>query len=329
MTIIKEMIIISINKTARLFEVNTIDVVTAKLLFSSLTLENDIVEFFRITTGGSTSNYKVVMNNSVSYLLRVYPNDNDHSDIEMAAYSYARRLINVPEIYFVDNSKKIISNTYVIMKFIDGITLQEYMIKNTNINQEILISIGKSLALLHNRNYGAMAILNSDLSSVLSPLGSTYQLFEYYLVNLAGRTLSAEVKIKLGSIMNAKKELFTQIDDEYVLTHGDFNFSNIIIDKSETAWFIDFEYCFSAPRYYDIGKFFRTSNQFDKLLLRDCFIKGYQSVYGRQLPDNWWCLSKLIDIQTMLALMNREKLPEGWANEIEKEIRRNIRIIDI
>ena len=203
------MIIISINKkTARLFEVNTIDVVTAKLLFSSLTLENDIVEFFRITTGGSTSNYKVIMKNSVSYLLRVYPNDNDHSDIEIAAYSYARTLINVPEIYFVDNSKKIISNTYVIMKFIDGITLQEYMTRNTDINEEILISIGKSLALLHNRNYGAMAILKSDLSTVLSPLGSTYQLFEYYLVTLAGRALSDEVKIKLRSIINVKKELF-------------------------------------------------------------------------------------------------------------------------
>ena len=318
----------SVDKNARLFEVNTISGETAESLLSSFAPSVKIAEFCRIAAGGSTSNYKIVTNSGSAYLLRIYPDNNDHSQMEMAVYSYAKKLINVPEIYYFDESKTTLPNTYVFMQFIEGITFREYTVSNMTVEKTLIARIGKSLSLLHNRRYDKTAFLKTDLS-VLQPLGSMYEIYERYLEGISGRHLCVVIKQRIYTLINEREDLLFLLDGESVLSHGDFNHSNIIIDKNCDPWFVDFEYCFSAPRYCDIGKFFRTKDDFDVTSLRDDFIGGYASVCNTRLSDSWWVLSKLAEIQTLLALMNREILPEGWVGEIEKEIDRNMAIVSV
>lgn len=106
--------------------------------------------------------------------------------------------------------------------------------------------------------------------------------------------------------------------------HGDFNPSNILIDENDTPWLIDFEYCFSAPAYYDIGKLFRTRENYSQYMnekVRNHFVNGYKAKSQRTLPEDWYRLSKIADIVGLLALINRENIPLGWIEEIEEEIR--------
>ncbi len=112
----------------RLFDFELKEDEIIKSIFSkydSLTI-NDIVP---ITTGMSTSNYKVKTNKK-SFLLKIYPKNNDHSQIEIAAYRYTAKVTRVPKIYRYDNSKTIVDNSYAIFQYIDGLTLREYILKH-------------------------------------------------------------------------------------------------------------------------------------------------------------------------------------------------------
>lgn len=82
----------SSDKSTRLFEVNNVDRKMAELLISSYVSGENIVELSRITVGGSTSNYKLRTSDEFTYLLRVYPDENDHSEMEVSAYAYAEKL---------------------------------------------------------------------------------------------------------------------------------------------------------------------------------------------------------------------------------------------
>lgn len=311
----------------RLFDLKSISIETAQHIFSRHFCRGHIAHIEAITAGASTSNYKVTKEDGTSFLLRVYPEDNDHSAMEVSAYSYLKNLINVPEILVYDNSRIDLPLSCVLMQFIEGITLREYILLKGFVGKGISSSIGESLGLIHRREFPAMAILGPDFN-VQKPLGSLRGSFEQYLNGIPGMYLSDEVKRKVFLLVNSSEELFARTDCEFVLSHGDFNFQNILIDKDESPWIVDFEYCFSAPRYYDIGKFFRSGGiGIDKSSLAEGFVSGYNCVSSYRLPDDWLKLAKLIEIQAMLALINREKLPDGWIESIEEEMTRNIQIV--
>lgn len=131
------------------------------------------------------------------------------------------------------------------------------------------------------------------------------------------------VKRDLEYFIDANRYLIEQISEKNVFCHGDFIPSNILIDLYDTPWLIDFEYCFSVPCYYDIGKLFRTRENYSEYIddkIKREFTKGYNTMSYRTLPKNWYKLSKIADIVVMLALINREDIPSDWIDGIEEEI---------
>lgn len=319
--------------TDRLFDFLSVDLATAQYLFSKYDKNINISKIKPVTAGQSTSNYEATSDNGIKYLLKIYPHNNDHSDMETAGYRYAEKLINVPEIYHFDSSKSDFPNTYLIMQFIESVTLKEYMLANGNNICRICKTyeiIGTMLAHLHSREYNEFAILNPDLT-ISKSLGTLKSIFQLYLSGFAGNHISESTKNHILSFLNENTYLLNQIESKFVFSHGDFNFSNILIDHTEKVWFIDFEYCFSTPVYYDIGKFFRSGSGFDKNIARNDFIRGYNSILSPNtpMPENWFKLSKLTDVQTLLALINREKIPNGWGKEIEEEIERTLHMFDV
>lgn len=274
-----------------------------------------------IATGMSTSNYKVEAGNS-KFLLKVYPKNNDHSDIEIAAYNHGHKIINVPKVLYFDNSKTIINNSYAIFQYIEGYTLKEYVFNNKGFPNNVPYKIGSMLGLLHGKEYEVTALLNSDLTIKSENIPFKNQ-FEFYLKGTSGNYLSKTVKEALEQFINSNPSIIERISERNVLCHGDFIPSNILIDHEDTPWFIDFEYCLSMPCYYDIGKIFRSSRSFSQYIdhnTRRDFAEGYNSTSKRTLPEDWYRLSKIADIVVMLMLINRDNIPNHWIEEIEKEI---------
>lgn len=305
----------------RLFDFKSVDTEDIHTIFSKYNNRLLIENIAPIKTGMSTSNY-LVETSKKKYLLKVYPKNNDHSDIEVAAYKYAHNIINVPEVLHFDNNKAIINNTYAIFQYIDGLTLREYVSKNKGFSSTVAYKIGSMLALLHRKEYTCTALLDTDLC-IKKQITQFQNQYEFFLEGMSGKHLSIIVKQDLGHFIDTNRPLIERISEKNVFCHGDFIPSNILIDQYDAPWFIDFEYCFSVPCYYDIGKLFRTRENYSEYVdekTKSDFAKGYNAMSQRTLPEDWYKLSKIADIVVMLALINRDNIPCDWIKGIEEEI---------
>ncbi len=319
------------NGNVRLYDYISIDIKTVQKLFSQYDRKIEVVHLKLIPEGLSTSNYIVSINNSSKkFLLKIYPENGGNSAIEVSSYSYVKQYVNVPNIYLFDDSKKIYNRPYVIMDYIDGINLKEYVISNKKFPEEIAYNIGSKLALIHRREYKNMGLLNKDLDieKILLPVTD---LHEHYLNGIAGIHINSKIKYELLEFITVNSELLKKLEKTFVFSHGDFSPSNILIDNKDTnVWFIDFEYSLSAPIYYDIGKFFRDSVNMDKYRDRstyDNFISGYNAHSKNKLSDDWIKLAKLMDITGMLGLINKENPPNEWIKDIENSIAYSMKIL--
>jgi len=262
---------------SRLFDFQSISTEDIREIFLKYNKETLIQHINPVISGMSTSNY-IVEARDKKYLLKIYPENNDHSNIEIGAYKNAHKIIKVPEVLHFDDSKIIIDNTYAIFQYIDGFKR-------------------KIIQFQHQ--------------------------YEYFLNGIPGTYLKEIVKNDLKDFINTNNQLIQRICKTNVLCHGDFIPSNILIDLNDTPWFIDFEYSFSAPPYYDIGKLFRNRDNYSQYIddnMKNNFARGYNAMSLRKLPEDWYKLSKIADIAVMLALVNRENVPPQWIEEIEEEI---------
>ena len=318
------------NKNFRLYDYIDIDVKTAQKLFSQYNKNIEIDRLELIPEGLSTSNYIVYTKNSqTKYLLKIYPENGGNSQIEVASYKYAKKYVNVPNIYFFDNSKRDYNRAYVIMDYIDGITLKKYIIKNKKFPENIVYDMASSLALLHNREYKRRALLDKDLN-IHKVLPSIKILFENNLNSFAGNHIKNEIKKDILDFIIQKEDMLKKLDSKFVYSHGDFYPSNILIDSSDTVWFIDFEYSLSSSIYLDIGKFFRDRSSMDMYMTQDVydsFFEGYNSSAKNILTNDWIKLSRLNDMVTMLGLINKKSVPHEWVKEIEEAIINTMRIL--
>lgn len=319
---------LSIDK--RLYEFQTLSQDTLKSLVKKFNPKVAINNISRLSGGMSTSNYVVqLQGDTKKYVLRIYPLNNDHSQLEIAAYNYANTMIQVPEIYFFDNSQEIIPNSYIIMEFVEGLTLGNFITENSGFPNDVVRSISESLALLHQTQYTHMALLDENLGvkEDFEPITSQYHsLFNGF----AGTHIKLSTKERFLRFINYNTELVKQIASKHVFSHGDFIFSNIIVTSSLQVYFIDYEYCFSAPIFYDIGKFFRTKTNIEQYMGTETissFYKGYNSKAKNPLPIEWYSYSKVADVATMLHLINKPKIPEGWGSAIDTEIEKTLDLL--
>ncbi|WP_066173625.1 aminoglycoside phosphotransferase family protein [Bacillus marinisedimentorum] len=306
--------------TKRLYEHISIDSDKVQRIFSDYDGQLHVKKIKPITTGMSTSNYEVLTNKGPS-LLKIYPGSNNHSSKEISAYKYARTVIQVPDIHY-SRSGTGLNENYAIFQFINGKTLDCYIKEQNEFPAAAAYEIGRMLGLLHNREYPLIALLDDRLE-VKQAVMPFHQQYEFYLNGFTGKHLGEKFTAQLLDFVDSNRNMVKAIDEKNVFVHGDFNPSNILIDKKGSAWFIDFEYCYAGPPYSDIGKLLRARKQikYDNEEVYKKFEAGYNSKAKEPLPAEWLTLSKIADIATMLALINRETIPAGWAEEIKNDCR--------
>ncbi|WP_258383493.1 phosphotransferase family protein [Paenibacillus spongiae] len=181
--------------SARLFEFQAVNEDTVKRMFAAFDPKASITYILPLMKGMSTSNYAVRTEGGNKYVLRIYPDNNDHMRTETTAYQYAKARIRTPEIFFFDDSKQIVPFSYLIMVFIEGSTLGDFIAGNEGCPDYVMHRIGSSLALLHQTEYPHMALLDEHLqiAEQLEPFASQY----YTLLNgLAGTHIQASTKEK-------------------------------------------------------------------------------------------------------------------------------------
>lgn len=267
-----------------------------------------------IHSGMSTSNYCITVGQT-NYLLKIYSGYSGH--IEPILYEYLQKYIQIPKLYYYDDSRKICPYPYSIIEYIHGETLLDYVKRNRCYPAEIAFEIGRMLSIIHKKSYPMSGSIDHDLRLV-NHSKNTRELIISNLEGKSGSRLSIVLHDRLREYLNNNLNIINQIDREFVLCHGDIGYGNILVSNG-IVYFIDFEYAMSESRYRDIGKFFRNKShdvqQYISTNIYDAFANGYGG-----LPSNWLQLAKVADIPAMLGLLNIDNAPQDWVNDIEHDI---------
>ncbi len=289
------------------------------LLFAQFDKSLIILDFSLIEDSMGNSGY-VVTATSKKYFLKLYSNVTNK--IEIAVYKKLIDKINIPKLYYYDDSKQLFPFAYTITEYLEGVTFMQYTQKNLKYPPEMVFEIGKMCATIHEREYAYDALLDDELN-VLEKLPRTSEKILYLLNGKPAEYLQSETVEKLRKFIKEKPDLFNQIESQSVLCHGDVNYNNIIL-SDERIYFIDFEFAYSGSIYHDIGHFFRRKDDDIQALIDeniyDAFQQGYNSVSENKLPSDWLLLAHLCDINALLCLLTRDNVPEDWIADIEYDI---------
>lgn len=303
----------------RLSDFIFIDKQQAASLFFPFDKNLTVLDCSLIDNSMSNTGY-VVITDSGKYFLKLYSNTTDK--IETAVYTFLQGKINVPKLYYYDESQQNFPYPYAIIQYLDGSNLKSYIHTQKIYSSQIVYEIGKMCAILHHKKYPHDAWLDQNLREE-NIICNTDKHILQLLDAKAGVYLQSEIKHRLTHYIRENSSLFERINSESVLCHGDINYMNILI-AYDKVWFIDFEFAHAASKYHDIGKFFRTKGTMIQSLINfkiyEAFAAGYNSAALSKLPSDWLRLAHLCDIDSMLSLINRDNTPKEWVADVEHDI---------
>ncbi len=143
----------------------------------------------------------------------------------------------IPQVYFLSGDRK----SY-LMEYIEGGTnLLDVLLQNRDDTSNVFRRTGRCLRQYHDL---ATKYLTKDKESIL-----THNTIKQLLDRRAGR--------KIKSCLDD----FGQ--DSYRIIFKDFTLSNVVLDKSNNIYFLDFQNIYYyAPLYYDLARFIDTTKVF-------------------------------------------------------------------
>lgn len=263
-----------------------------------------ILNYIPINVGCRNSNYKVYTNQGY-FLLRVCPlNDISYKkerSISELFYGY----INVPKLLFVSENN-MTQRICLIYEYIHGNSMQEMLIQRGKLEDSIIIQVAESASYIHNYDI----INKGEFDNDYPPFLTWYDLFlEKEMVT--GR-IEKEIKERVKTLIADKKRYLYEIDKYVSFIHSDFRPANMLIDKNNSIWIVDWEFSGFGHSLGDIGQFFRYEDNFNQKQIR-IFQEAYNSSSNRILPSNWYELSKLRDLVNPLQMLSaKENLPEKY-----------------
>lgn len=264
----------------------------------------EILNCTPIRVGCRNSNYKVYTNKGY-FLLRVCPiNDISYKKEKIINELFYGRL-NIPKLFFVSESS-IAQRACLIYEYIHGSSMEEVLIQRGGCEDSIIVQVAESAAYIHNYHIEK----KGDFDNGYPPFLKWYDLF---LQNeIASERIGEEIKERIRKLITEKTECLYEIDKYISFTHSDFRPANMLMDKNNSIWIVDWEFSGFGHSLGDIGQFFRYENNFNQNQIK-IFQEAYNNCSKKDLPYNWYELSKLRDLVNPLQMLGaRENLPRKY-----------------
>lgn len=116
-------------------------------------------------------------------------------------------------------------------------------------------------------------------------------------------TIGNELYKRIRKLVIDKQEFVSIIDSYKSLVHSDFRPANMLVDKYNQVYFVDWEGVWWGYTLVDIGQFFRYIKFFNDTHI-NFFKQTYNTFANRKIPDNWFDLSLFIDLVNPLQLLS-------------------------
>lgn len=281
-----------------------VDRETISNLFKGIIEKDDIISIKPVDEGCRTSNYIISSSDNNKYILKIFFSGNQYCKKECEILNILKDEISVQEIYRLDKSYLVNNKYYAIYKYIEGITLSKSLSDIEIINEDIIRDAANILSRIHRKRFTSIGFLDNklDVYNKLPPLNKWYDIL-----------ITARVQKRLGKqiIKNIRKLISKHMDDlikldnDSRLVHGDFQGTNILVNNNRITGIIDWEFAMAGHPLGDIGQLFRYDEYFNKRLI-SIFEDEYRKKSDYILPDNWYMLSKIRDLASLIQLLDFE-----------------------
>ena len=289
-----------------------VDKGTVCRLFEGILEEEEILSITLVDEGCRTSNYIVTDSCNKKYVLKIFYVSEQEYRKEYNILNMLKDFIPVQKIYKFDKSAYIEDKYYAIYEFLEGKTLSQTLNSGGIISEEIIREAANMLAYIHKTRFEGIGFINESLyvGHKLKPLNQWYDEFMTDLVKIR---LGEGIVQKINLIIQDNIDELLNMDRNPRLVHGDFQGTNILIDKNKISGIIDWEFAMAGHPLSDIGQFFRYEEYFDKKSI-SIFEEEYRKKSDYILPDNWYKLSRIRDLANLIQLMGfKEEMPNKYA----------------
>jgi len=285
----------------------TFDKATLKKLIQPYS-NNEIADFTLLSEGCANSNYKVEFVTGQLVVLRIYLREKDSLTREIALHKLLTGQLPVPEIFYSDDSCKLIEHPYAIMKFVEGelmrnviLTQDETAIGDCALEAGIYLNHLRNIKLPHGGFFQDSDLTIRPFNHDEEYLPYAYSCLDH--VNIRD-SLGEQCVNQLRAFLEKNHSVLLNKSDAN-LTHADYDPSNMLVkkigDTYQVVAILDWEFSFSGSYLLDMGMFLRYSHKLPEVYEAN-FVKGI-ILEGNSLPDNWKKSAKLMDIICLLSLL--------------------------
>ena len=206
----------------------------------SLSCFEEVLDVSMLVDGMSHTCSKVTTS-SQSYFVKKLNNETAEEEVVSSLLAAKHRLS--PKVIYYDE-------TWLVTEYIDSIILDK---AEFSINKFITTSL-TLMAKLHQ----LLPQLKTGAIPNLDTLKSVQRLFTNPVpLPSRQRLILADITDTLTSKIETEQRLSGTVN---VLCHGDINYSNIVFDKTQQPWLIDFECSHLAPVEFDLSMFIAVNN---------------------------------------------------------------------
>lgn len=242
--------------------------------------------------------------------LRVYPEGSaDAIHAECRILAELADGLPVSHVLFADPDGRICGHPYLIYRWIDGFTLNEY--RRGALPSEVdrlARPLGELTARMAQHRIAASRPPRTIAGEVESAITTLH-------VGLARERLGATVADLLAGLLEARTELLEE-QESGLLVHGDYGGRNLLVAPDTDGWHIsgvlDWDAAASGSGLWDVGSFFRYSRRYDEAFRAD-FAAAYRAA-GGELPEDWWLTARLLDATRLVGILDEPRpLPRIFA----------------
>jgi len=268
----------------------------------SLDLADEIVKSYdnslsvssmsEIKNGRANSNY-ILVTTKMKMVLRICRNKSAY-DHEIIIDRELDNSIKRPELLYHTIHDDI---PYLLYQYIESNSLGDYK----EISNDIIGQVAIICAHIHNTPIDRLR----DIEKFDLPPFEVW--YDHFLDNqYTIRRVGIDLQVRIKKIVKNSFDKLGCIDSIHTVIHNDFRLDNMIVDKHNNVFITDWEGVTVNHMITDMGQFFRLIKKFSSEQL-NMFEHYYNTNADVPLPVNWYELSRLRDLVSLLQLISSEQ----------------------
>ncbi len=267
---------------------------------------NKKLSSYSVISGGCTNlNIKIILEENLAFILRVYLCDKGAAYREQALGRLLKHTVPLPQVHYIGDYEEY---RFALTEFISGMTLRELLLsKIPHDLGAIMVKTGEMFAKIQAHQFAEPGFFDNDLKISEKLPENAYIVFaEQSLSHLTvNDCLCSNMITRIKRHFHALKQ-FLPNEHESHLVHADFDPANILVNKRDEEWIItgvlDWEFAFSGSPLWDMANMLRYSHQMPAIF-ETSFIQGLAT--GFTLPKDWKVTIYLLNIMSLVDCLTR------------------------